>query len=609
MAARANSPGEPRCTDAGALASQDGSRSRRAVNSFFKRNSGATASEPQAATAYMPDSDAKPSEPTAPVLSATNLVAPDGIVVDAEIFESGTEPSAEAGVHAITRNTDYWFERRAHALEQRAGESAAEWARAGLPLQDVEYTEPLDVEVVLASHARQTYRDWAERVRTKMGDAISRGSRAFGEHVGELRQRMARLDAIAQELSVREGKIERIRDESARDVAPVQYHRFVSGWIFWPMAFLLVCVEFAANFPVFRLLLPLDSALANAAQEAAENIRTDSWLAGLELFGRGLVMNIEAFTVAAVVVVALVVLAKTFGGSLRPLVALSAREHPLAATTIRGHRRQQYAMALMCFVGMAAVIYFLFSARGSISQTADSRVVADSTKLAALAVKQAAAQATGNLNEISDLKIDQLRLEDLLERHKDDAGYARTIEKNNKAILFLNLGLILAAAVLGFGYARENLSDRRGEHPDLEVLRTRCAELRQEQVTMLSEARAALTKAGASEGAVRHLAHANPLATWESKAKRLQSVVPHFRAENARLRGLDPANVSAFALPSPIVLEPIVTPPGFPVPEELEIFAKERDELAHRLGEHRTNTATPTSSRQNGRLRGAEVTT
>src|SRR5688500_5265058 len=71
-------------------------------------------------------------------------------------IETGAEPSAEAGVHAITKATDYWFERRAHALEQRAASDAAEWARAGLPLQDVEYKEPLDVEVVLASHARQT---------------------------------------------------------------------------------------------------------------------------------------------------------------------------------------------------------------------------------------------------------------------------------------------------------------------------------------------------------------------------------------------------------------------------------------------------------------------
>ena len=68
------------------------------------------------------------------------------------------------------------------------------------------------------------------------------------------------------------------------------------------------------------------------------------------LFGRGLVMNIEALVVALVVVIALVVLGEMMGKALRSVLALSPTDHPLAATTIRSHRRQKLAMGAMCLV-------------------------------------------------------------------------------------------------------------------------------------------------------------------------------------------------------------------------------------------------------------------
>lgn len=536
------------------------------MQSFFKRQSGDVAG-----------SDAP--EPSAASRTATDSAAED------------VESRPEDGVHGITRSTDHWFERRAHALEQRAALEAAQWAQAGLPMQDVRRTEPLDVEVVLASHARQVYREWAERVRTKMQDAIARGSRAFGEQVAELRTRVGRLDAIAQDLGAREAKIERIRDESARDTAPIQYHRLVPGVLFWPMALLLVLVEFAANFPVFRLLLPMDSVLAGAARVAAGNIRETSWLAGLELLGRSLLMNVEASLVALVVVIALVVLGKQAGASARPLVALSAREQPLGATTIRQHRRQHSALLGICVAGLVATIGFLYSARGGIAATAQSRVTQDSVARAELNAKLRVADSTGNRAAIGTLTQESIRLSKIEERHKDDAAYARTVQGNNDAILFLNLGLIAVAAALGFAYAKDNLSDRRGEHPDLPVLREKCAELRREQLAVIGEARAALSRAAGAEGAVRHLASASPLASWESKARRLAAVVAVFRAENARVRGMDPTNIRAFDVAVDLGLPDLRGESGFALPDEMASFAAERDELAARLERHRVHSS------------------
>ena len=41
------------------------------------------------------------------------------------------------GVHAITRKTDYWFNRELYQLEQEAKHLAADWAEKGLPRHDV----------------------------------------------------------------------------------------------------------------------------------------------------------------------------------------------------------------------------------------------------------------------------------------------------------------------------------------------------------------------------------------------------------------------------------------------------------------------------------------
>ena len=218
---------------------------------------------------------------------------------------------------------------------------------------------------------------------------------------------------------------------------------------------------------------------------------------------------------------------------------------------------------------------------------------ADSVQRVALNEKLRIADSTGNRAAIGTLTQESARLGKIEERHKDDAAYARTVQGNNRAILWLNLGLIAVAAALGFAYAKDNLSDRRGEHPDLPVLREKCAELRREQLAVIGDARAALSRASGLEGAVRHLADAQPLAAWESKARRLNSVVAVFRSENARVRGMDPANIRAFDVPSVLALPSMDEAPRFEVPVEMGAFARERDELAARLERHRAHSTSP----------------
>src|SRR5213078_1410478 len=99
--------------------------------------------------------------------------------------------------------------------------------------------------------------------------------------------------------------------------ARVGYDRiFKSSWGFWIFAGILTVAEFTANFPVFRLLLPMDSTLVQL---------------------QDILLHFEAFLVALIAVVILVLLGKTTGSSARSVVAFSPKESPMAATTIRAH--------------------------------------------------------------------------------------------------------------------------------------------------------------------------------------------------------------------------------------------------------------------------------
>jgi hypothetical protein len=500
--------------------------------------------------------------------------AVEGYRIDDDIPDTGAPGN---GVHAITRTTDFWFEREIHVIEKGAREQAAEWAAKGLPRHDVSRTEPLEPEQVLAAHSSQLFRDWQRRVRTKMQDAIEEGSQAAGRQVSALRNALTKLEAVRGESADLSQRIARLREEAERDaVKPVRYERWIGPWGFWFGAIVLFLVEFFANFPVFRLLLPMSRALNTAAQSVAENVNDTSWLAGPEMLGREMLMHVEAAVVALVAVFVLVLLGKTLGASLRPLMAFRASEHPLAAQTIDAHRRQKLLLALFCGFGLAAALSFLYVSRASISAMADERVVVESRHLDTLRARQTKLDPSDR-TRIGQAATEILAVENNKRFLDDDAAFARTIEKNNTPILFLNLALILAAVVLGYSYQGEDLGDKRGEHPGVIAARERLRVLDAEMFAALDAGRRAESQANAEIGRVHHLLRASPLREWRSKLQRLEGVIPLFRGENARLRGLDPANIRAFDLPATLDVPPVADDESFQEPHE---FARLKTEFA-----------------------------
>ncbi|PYO75782.1 MAG: hypothetical protein DMD63_16040 [Gemmatimonadetes bacterium] len=195
----------------------------------------------------------------------------------------------------------------------------------------------------------------------------------------------------------------------------------------------------------------------------------------------------------------------------------------------------------------------MFYSRAQIAETAQSRVRADSVGLRqAIADQQAAGTDLAKTAATTD------------------AAYAQTVQRINDAIVLLNIGLVLAAMTLGFVYKREDLTDRQGEHPSIKPLRKRMQVLEREALGHAHAARVAMSSAATEAGRINHLLESHPLRDWQAKQDRLQSVIVQFRGENARVRGLDPANVIAFAQPSRIVFPEVDENEDLRRPTELD---------------------------------------
>ncbi len=423
------------------------------------------------------------------------------------------------GVHAITRKTDYWFNRELYQLEQEAKHLAADWAEKGLPRHDVPRSGVFEPEQVLAMKSLELFRQWRRRVRVKMQDQIQNASATLNRLIGISRAEVNALETNANERKNTKTQIESFRQFKEPEGVRVGYDRILkSSFAFWAFAVILTIAEFTANFPVF--------------------------------------------------VVILVFLGKTTGSSVRSIVSFSAADHPMAATTIRAHRRQHTVIFVAGLLGIASVLAFMFYSRAQIAATAQSRVSADS-----LALRQAISDQQAAGTDLAKTAATTQRVTDAtrtLQQHLDDAAYAATVQRINDAIVLLNIGLVFAAMTLGFVHKREDLTDRQGEHPSIKPLRKRLQALEREALGHAHSARIAMSSAATEAGRINYLLESHPLRDWQAKQDRLQSVIVLFRGENARVRGLDTPNIVAFAQPSRIVFPEVDENEDLRRPTELD---------------------------------------
>lgn len=536
----------------------------------------------------------QPADPTAATFVPAAADEPDhllrefGKYAPARQAESTPAPVPDAddegdddGVYAVIRNTNYWFNRELAQIEQAARSEAASWAGNGLPHHATEASEALPVELALAARCTETFRQWMERVRVKMQDAIEHAGQLVSQRMVTLRFSLRQLENSQVELRDKERKLERLRGEVD---APTNfgYGRLLGRPQAIVLLALLACVEFAANFPVFRILLPMNAALVRVDQQIAERAVDKGFMTGWYHWFQDLMLRPEAFAVSLVVVIIIVVLSDSLGDSLRPLVALNVKEHPAAASGIRRHQAQHRTRLIGCIVGVALALTFLGIARQLVPATAIDRVRADSLSLvrADSALSVAIAAKSTSVGALSNARDDA---EQTLAMRRDEAAYAKTVQSSNVPIILLNIALVFAAAVIGYSKKSDDLKDTLSEDPRISTLEVQISDLRQDALEQRQNVRQALTEVRGGISRVHHLRESRPLQEWRAKEERLRGVIPLFRSENARLRHLDPSEIRAFQR-EPEISFPDVEEPPYRAPTGLAGYEAEFADLVDEFG-------------------------
>src|SRR5439155_13422212 len=135
-------------------------------------------------------------------------------------------------------------------------------------------------------------------------------------------------------------------------------------------------------------------------------------------------------------------------------------------------------------------------------------------------------------------------------------------------ILILNIVLALTAVTASYCVAAPKIVEGKLIDPIIPELKSRVATLRVDAINQRQSLRTLDAEIQTAISRSKYLAGTRPLAEWQAKAQRLNAVVTLFRAENARLRGVDPESIIAFRQ-RPSIEFPTVPDEGFQLPVEL----------------------------------------
>jgi hypothetical protein len=466
-----------------------------------------------------------------------------------------SEPDGLAeGLRQVRAPADHWFDQQVAELEAAAVELAHAAAAAGLPRTDVAY-ERVPEEEALATRAGAVFRGWVERVRTRVQDAIQNCTRRADAHLSAYEHELVELELGGSRMKAAAAALERAETETTAGYTTLEVRRYFAPWKYRLLIGMLVLVDWVANVPVFAELLPKDPGAEAAWRQIAADSEQYGPLGGLYRAAARAAHHPDASVLALGVIIFLVFLAHVFGEAVRRRTSLDEAETPSAATTIRGHRRQFGFAALASSIGIVAVLGFLWLARYQLERSTSEQVAEAQAQVTEIQEQLAAARAAEDLVAIGEA---EQRLDDaqhMLAQRIDRADYADVIARMNWPILLLNFVLAVAAALAAYLATRDSLHGRL-DSPRAAELRRELRALRHGEARR-REALARLDVAIRREfAAANYLLHSRPLQGWEAKLDRLRAVIPRFRVENARARGIDTANIAAFQKPVALAAAP-----------------------------------------------------
>jgi len=504
-------------------------------------------------------------------------------------FRFGAAPAAppppddDYGMHGITQNVDVWFEYRVGEVKQEALQLAGEWAQAAIPKTDVVYAE-IPPETILAKRCSEVLWRWREKLVNKVQDAINQLTGRIGVTLVDYRDGIATLGRTRTTIDELEQNAQSKSTSLAQTDGAAEIRSFLGGWGKYLLIIALVFADWVANVPVFYELLPKDAAADQALQQILENTEAYPAAGGLMRLGLRFLHSPEASILALTVVMFLMIFGHKLGESLREVVAIKDDEAPTLRTQVRARRRQFVPALAISAIGVVLLVFVLYNSRSMLMSSTQDRLTVEQR---ALVTAQTARDVAFQRPNVSDderaaleTRVENQRV--VVQQAEDRVRYATNLTRANFAIMILNIVLALSAALIGY-LSHKAVVGGKQEHPELIAIRNRIANLHElTKQTRLNVQRAESRITDDFSELDRYVS-SYPLAAWGAKADRLKSTVQLFRSENARLRGIDSANILAFR--NPIVIEwPEIgsdyrcTEPA-DVAEYRQEFARLRDDL------------------------------
>jgi len=516
----------------------------------------------------------------------------EGAVVEAPMPAPRREPDAAVG--SIPEQTP------GPALESPVGLSVARLrssaldmarrdAEAGLPALDSDGRAESEQE--LRDRCASLFEDWAARQRDRLNGFVSDKEGRITETMGAAALDVDRFERITTELfrlkkrqevnrTLIESTLNRAESDSNEEAVEDEQEEggsrgFKTHWYALAISFLGI-VEFLANSPVFGALLPRDPLTEQQIRFVAET--SEGWFAGATRVASQFVLRPDAALLAAGVVTFLCVLAHFFGHSLRKLLIHTSSAR--AGETVGSRSAAEFVVPMVLSgIGLVLVLGVLFQARVTLGDVAVQRFAQDSAKVEELRRNASWLRVDGNLvaaNEQAN------RADDLEALAKEQREYAMSMSGLSFPIFLLNTTLMLVAISAAYFHMRDPRRERFNELP-WELQRRQLVDLGDAVQERIAESQGRLVRL---IGELKSLLHEKPLKEAPALAHQLEATVVAYRAENGRLRGLDPREIPAFA--EPVKLQLVVEKQEAPLlMREPGEYEQERRALVERFEEVR----------------------
>jgi len=225
----------------------------------------------------------------------------------------------------------------------------------------------------------------------------------------------------------------------------------------------------------------------------------------------------------------------------------------------------------------------LFLARAGIESASRERLARAESAVTAKRAQLAEAQQRNDPTLVQQLDVERQTLEGLVPVVRARHEYATAIASINWPIAALNLVLALCAALLAYQHQSENLELDATHTAQAPAARERYRALRSQVEEERGTICGIVSDIDTRIKRIRHLSESRPLLRGgvggvDGKAERLRGIIPMFRAENARARGLDTRSILAFQAPVPDVV-PTVDESDFSLPDVFDESVKRYSDL------------------------------